>query len=648
MFSPAGADPYAHAKGLRNVSNALVYRFLCYVCDYLSGADGTGHLARAVGVASRAVKNTDVAVYCAEKALEVKGIGPHLANMIDRSLFHLYPQPAPPGQVDVREILSAQRQTQTQRSESARAAEDGPSGRSKKPYRPKNGTANYAFLVCMHKLRLEGQDHVSKQDLIRTAEASGLSAKSIHGTKNTSNAHSRHANWYNGWSSFLQMKQKEPALVRTWSCPLKCALTEEGMAVALELHRNAHERGMCTCGLLVDEDGGPGTPSAPRQEKVWGQWRTPEQATESKKRRRRGEGELEEAPAAAAPAVGPTSYEGLVEPFRSSVSRRELRLPPLGEGEKFSDAYEVVLFLDNREQLRGSGGGAARASEDPWRRTQSRAENLQYYTKAITDSGLKVDIGKLPVGDVTWVARRKGEGGGEGEEERTQQDRQRRQRGYHVLDYVIERKSVDDLIDSIKSNRYGMQKHLLKKSGIPNLMYLVEGDIDSHNNAQTAKTALVRLGAQDGFTVLRTTGTNTTIATYKSMTRTVERLYSDAVGPTSSDLACPTLGDLDLSISEERSLSVREVFNVQLQHIPGIGKQVAGALVRKFPTPMSLWNGVMRDAEGEEGGAGGPDVKSAAEKLKFIPLGEGLNYRTIGETKATKIMNFLFNVPQAL
>ena len=63
---------------------------------------------------------------------------------------------------------------------------------------------------------------------------------------------------------------------------------------------------------------------------------------------------------------------------------------------------------------------------------------------------------------------------------------------------------------------------------------------------------------------------------------------------------------------------------------------------------MSLWNGVMRDAEGEEGGAGGPDVKSAAEKLKFIPLGEGLNYRTIGETKATKIMNFLFNVPQAL
>ena len=55
---------------------------------------------------------------------------------------------------------------------------------------------------------------------------------------------------------------------------------------------------------------------------------------------------------------------------------------------------------------------------------------------------------------------------------------------------------------------------------------------------------------------------------------------SEKAGPTSSDLACPTLGDLDLSISEERSLSVREVFNVQLQHIPGIGKQVAGALVR--------------------------------------------------------------------
>lgn len=55
-----------------------------------------------------------------------------------------------------------------------------------------------------------------------------------------------------------------------------------------------------------------------------------------------------------------------------------------------------------------------------------------------------IQIKHLPVGDVLWVARHK-ELGME-----------------YVLDFIVERKNVDDLLGSIKDNRYKDQKLRLK------------------------------------------------------------------------------------------------------------------------------------------------------------------------------------------
>ena len=536
--------------GLRNASNALVFRFLCYVCDHLKSVDASGNLSKAVGVACRAVRNTEVTVHCGEKAMEIKGIGPHLANMLDRSLFTLYPQDAPP-----------EEREEAPRGRARGEASTAPPGRKpKKAYRPKNGTANYAFLVCMHKLLLEGQDFVLKQDLIRIAESSGLSSKSIHGTANASNAHNRCANWYNGWSSFLQMVKRDPPLVYTWSSPLKCRLTKEGEALAEELHRNAHERNMCSCSFLENARArsnsggatGQGQPLPGGLAKAAGEdnpARGPEKrrcgaaAAELSTKRPRPNALAGEAGGGTTrlvrnPSCPPQpvtirndgaagAYEDRLEAYRPEVTDSDLRLPPLEENQAFADVYEVVLFLDNREQLRGSNnvasaGSCQVSSSQQSTGRRSRAEHLQFYTKALTDSGLKVEIGKLAVGDVTWLARRKkstSSSAGEPPEESIQ--------GSYVLDYIVERKSVDDLIDSIRSNRYGMQKHLLKKSGVARVFYLIEGNIDAHNNAQAARTACLRLKAQDNFTVLRTAGVNATISAYKNLTRAVERLYSN-------------------------------------------------------------------------------------------------------------------------
>lgn len=46
----------------------------------------------------------------------------------------------------------------------------------------------------------------------------------------------------------------------------------------------------------------------------------------------------------------------------------------------------------------------------------------------------------------------------------------------YVLDYLLERKSVEDLYGSIKTVRYETQKYGMRRCGLRHLMYLVEGD----------------------------------------------------------------------------------------------------------------------------------------------------------------------------
>ena len=48
----------------------------------------------------------------------------------------------------------------------------------------------------------------------------------------------------------------------------------------------------------------------------------------------------------------------------------------------------------------------------------------------------------------------------------------------YVLDFVAERKSVQDLLSSITSERYAVQKMAMQGSGLGGLLYIVEGGVD--------------------------------------------------------------------------------------------------------------------------------------------------------------------------
>ncbi|KAL9026748.1 MAG: hypothetical protein Q9196_004635 [Gyalolechia fulgens] len=163
-------------------------------------------------------------------------------------------------------------------------------------------------------------------------------------------------------------------------------------------------------------------------------------------------------------------------------------------------SFTIELILDNRE-------------------VRSR-EDRTYIESQLVTKGIRPLIRSLPLGDFFWVAKchdpnllsRYGEEG-----------------DLIALDYIIERKRLDDLISSIKDGRFHEQKFRLRRSGVKNVVYLVEeiGISQEMKNKYWAsmQTAIASTQVIDGFTVKRTRGLDESIRYLARMTRLLKSIY---------------------------------------------------------------------------------------------------------------------------
>ncbi|KAL8650553.1 MAG: hypothetical protein Q9226_005098, partial [Calogaya cf. arnoldii] len=163
-------------------------------------------------------------------------------------------------------------------------------------------------------------------------------------------------------------------------------------------------------------------------------------------------------------------------------------------------AFTVELILDNRE-------------------IRSR-EDRGYIEKELISKGIRPTVRALPLGDFFWVAKctnleflpRHGEEGTE-----------------IALDYIIERKRLDDLISSIKDGRFHEQKFRLRRSGVKNVVYLLE-DIAISQETRTkyydaVQSAIASTQVVNGYFMKRTRGIDDTIRYLTRMTRTLKEMY---------------------------------------------------------------------------------------------------------------------------
>lgn len=156
------------------------------------------------------------------------------------------------------------------------------------------------------------------------------------------------------------------------------------------------------------------------------------------------------------------------------------------------NTFSIHLLLDNRE---------VRAKHD-----------RDYIANTLSSSGVTPIIRSLAVGDVLWIAR-----------EHTAPRRE------IVLDYIVERKRLDDLVASIKDGRFHDQKFRLTKSGIKNVVYIIEdysmGGIEG-GTQDAIETAVSSTQVVNGFFVKRTRKLDDTIRYLVRMTKMLEGVYS--------------------------------------------------------------------------------------------------------------------------
>jgi crossover junction endonuclease MUS81 len=155
-------------------------------------------------------------------------------------------------------------------------------------------------------------------------------------------------------------------------------------------------------------------------------------------------------PLSAAPIRAPSiSHPACPQPIRvASMDGVNNKLPhPMGLLDFSAGSYEVVLLLDSREVKNGN--------------------QRDFFQQALAEKGINVERRSLELGDFMWIAKRQGtqnlilsvglhinlfciaacETGAIHDEENE-----------IVLDFVLERKTLDDLVASIKDGRFKEQK----------------------------------------------------------------------------------------------------------------------------------------------------------------------------------------------
>lgn len=179
---------------------------------------------------------------------------------------------------------------------------------------------------------------------------------------------------------------------------------------------------------------------------------------------------------------------------------------------------------------------------------------------------------------------------------------------------IIERKSIQDLLSSIKDGRYVEQSHRLQhSSGIPahNVIYVIEGsfaNISTHHNhgdpKQTAYSAIVSLSLFKGFSVLRTTSVQDTadllVSMVDKMIRNFEKgqqlFYSVGEESMTSIIAeDPAKYCSVVKKVKKDNVTPENMGEIILCQIPGISSTSAIAIMKQFNSFLHMIESIKED-----------------------------------------------------
>lgn len=470
-----------------------------------------------------------------------------------------------------------------------------------KQYVPTYRSGAYALVVALSKEPEDAAVGMSKQDLIDAAQPysdSSFTAPSDPGK------------FYTAWSSMKTLLTRE--LVYERGRPTKrYALTDEGWEVAKKIE--ATTGGSSTSkkktedsksDLIILDDSRPPGPHQPAFSTRMGAIADDDEND---------------------PPVEKPNYTDVVTdgPALSSDSSFPAFTPIILSPGTFS----VQLLLDVRE---------VRAKTD-----------RDYLKEELAKKGVRPIVRALELGDVQWVAKVHDvdflrRNGAEGDEV--------------VLDHIIERKRLDDLIGSIKDGRFREQKFRLKRSGVKNVTYLIEEiSLDQahfQKYEESVESAIASTQVVNGFSVKKTRGVDESIRYLVRMTSILKKVYEKRplkVIPTRVITAqnyLPLLSHLrakeprsDYYISypafaslasKSEMLTLRDLFLKMLMCTRGVTGEKAIEIQRIWKTPNDLVRAFDNCGIGEDG-------KKKKREMVSTHLGNKVKSKQVGKALSAKI-----------
>lgn len=190
---------------------------------------------------------------------------------------------------------------------------------------------------------------------------------------------------------------------------------------------------------------------------------------------------------------------------------------------------------------------------------------------------------------------------------------------------IIERKTVNDLVSSIKDGRYAEQSFRLNASELHNhnIIYLIEGNInrtyDKRFNKNTILSSFVTITYFKGFSLVKTTNVHDTVDVIMQYTTKIGREktksgYYDKISPTK----CKGVNDVDVNNGDQSvdnsldnsldyscvvkrakksNITPENIGVIMLSQIPGVSVACAKQILNKFTTIRNLLYCIENDSE---------------------------------------------------
>lgn len=487
--------------------------------------------------------------------------------------------------------------------------------RKTKAYVPTLRSGPYAIILALATLNEESVTGLTKQQTIDLAQPYCDSSFS---------APSDPTKFYTAWNSIKTLLSKD--LVWEKGRPLRrYGLTEEGWEVAKRIKQTVVDPGQQALDTFVDTSmvnrGGSSSKTKPTSD--------PSPTFQNSRFDDEGFLDLESSPE---PIISAGKEQLRTLPWAAGIipnanASEEAGMPTFSPITISPGSFTVNLVLDVRE---------VRAKTD-----------RDYMQEELTKKGVKPTMRALEVGDALWVAKLHDPGflsrhGAEGDEV--------------VLDWIVERKRLDDLVGSIKDGRFHEQKFRLRKSGVKNVIYIIEEISMNADHFQRYEEAVESAiaGAQvvNGYFVKKTQKMDDTIRYLARMTLLLKGVYEKQplyvipTGVLTNQNYLPLLSHLKTTqpsrdhhisypalaslASKSGSLTLRDVFLKMLMCTRGVTGEKALEIQKRWKTPVEFVEAFDACGNNAEG-------KKRKAELVMSKMGDLVGRKKIAKIQSTKI-----------